>query len=127
ALVLAHAGRQNLTRVTTMSMSNAGVSWNFAGFDVIDVSAGRVMKTSIPSLPPEKTAQTFFRGFAPTMTGSFAPPPPAPLDLTALANPGSAMRGAAATEDALTALPRLDDPRATSPETVDCASCHLAT
>ena len=126
ALVLRYAGKENLTRVTTFSSSNADFTWTFAGFDLD--SAGAKTPMLIASAPAGTTTQSFFRGFGSSIEGQFSPATIGPDDLTPLANAASAAQLSATARDAAWAsLVRIDNPTRNSPNTIDCASCHLAT
>ena len=126
ALLLRYAGETNLVRATTMSSGNAGFNWTFRGFDV--AAAGDLTPMQIPALPAGTTEELFFHGFGADITGQFTPVPTGSDNLTLLTNKQSA--GAASASDraaALHAVAQVDNPRLNSPNTVDCAECHLAT
>lgn len=126
-LLLHYAGATNLMRVTTMSSGNAGFNWTFRGFDAA-APAGDLTPMQIPALPAGTTQELFFHGFGPDIAGQFTPVPSGSDNLTLLTNKQSA--GAASASDraaALHAVARVDNPRLNSPNTVDCAECHLAT
>jgi len=83
---------------------------------------------AIPSLPPATTQQTFFRGFAQTIEGQFNPATTSTDNLVPLANAMTAPQLAAPVRAAaFTGLVHVDHPGKNSPNTIDCASCHLAT
>ena len=128
-LILRHAGQQNLTRVTKLSASNAGFAWLFSGFDVgSTTSPPTVTPMAIATLTPPANSQSFFRGFGSEVHGNFTPTTTSADDLTSLANVQSAMQLApAARAAAFAALVRIENPAFNSPDTIDCASCHLAT
>jgi hypothetical protein len=128
-LVLRYAGASNLTRVTKLSMENGGFQWRFAGFDVTDVATSTVASMHIPTLPAgSDLEQIFFRGFTAEMQGTFTAHTSSKDDLALLANLDSANAATAdARKAAFGALLRVENPTKNSPDTIDCASCHLAT
>ena len=85
-LILAHAGAQNLTRVTELSATNTGFTWSFSGFDVSDAIAASFTPMVIPCLAGTTTAQSFFRGFTQDVEGQFSPETTSTDDLVPLAN-----------------------------------------
>lgn len=128
-LVLHLAGAQNLRRITQLTASGLGTAWNFSG---VDVANGTTSRVKIPTLPPGTTTVTFFAGFSPgTLTGqpAFTPATDAPaldnlqllgdVHRASLASPADRQR-------AFDASLRIEDPSLHSPDTIDCASCHLA-
>lgn len=127
-LVLAYAGEQNLTRVTELSATNTGFDWTFSGFDVSDAASATFTPMMIPTLSGA-TSQTFFRGFGSvTPAGEFMPPTSGSDDLVPLADGSAAMQlTPTARQAAFDGLVRVDNPGDNSPNTTDCASCHLAT
>jgi hypothetical protein len=126
-LVLAYAGEQNLTRVTELSATNTGFDWTFTGFDVSDAAGASFTPMMIPTLS-DATSQLFFRGFNTTTEGEFMPPTSGSDDLQPLANGSAAMQlTPSARQAAFDGLVRVDNPTDNSPNTTDCASCHLAT
>lgn len=122
--VLAHAGSENLIRVTRMSESN-GPFWDFSGFDIAD---GKAVPMAIPTLPPEAQKQTFVRGFSAELMGSAEPPSGSEDDFMVLMNPTEAQAlSEAERERKWSALLRVESASAHSPNTVDCVTCHVAT
>jgi hypothetical protein len=127
-LILQYAGADKLTRVTKMSASQPGFAWEFSGFDVLDARAKTITAMKVPTLPGAATEQTFFRGFAVEMEGTFTPSTAGSDDFTPLADVQRASQlDAAARATAFGALVRSENPSRHSPDTIDCASCHLAT
>jgi hypothetical protein len=127
-LIVKYAGQQNLIRVTRFSSSNAGFNWAFDGFDVSSASPPTVTPMNIATLTPSKNSQLFFRGFGSEVTGKFTPATTSADDLTPLANVETALQlTPAARSAAFAALVRIENPTLHSPDTIDCASCHLAT
>jgi hypothetical protein len=128
-LVLQLAGASNLSRITQVTSSGLGTAWNFSG---VDVANGTPTRMAIPTVPPGTTTVAFFAGFSPgTLTGEPAFTPAteaAPIDdLQLLGDVHRAARASAADRQrAYDASLRIEDPRLHSPNTIDCASCHLA-
>jgi hypothetical protein len=128
ALVLQYAGASNLTRVTEMSATQPGFAWHFQGFDVTATNPPAFTPIAIPTLSTLDTSQSFFRGFGAQMQGQYSPESQGPDDFAVLASVDTA----AATDGgvraaAWDALLRTENPSRNSPDTVDCAGCHLAT
>jgi hypothetical protein len=124
ALILQYAGQDNLTRVTEMSSNNAGFNWAFQGFDVSNAAAAAIKPMVIPTLASSATQQTFFRGFANAyIQGQFLPATTSADNITVLADHAAS---AASVQPALAAIVKIDNPTKHSPDTIDCASCHLA-
>lgn len=124
-LVLAHAGAQNLTRITRLS-ARGGPFWDFSGFDVKD---GAVVSFPIPTLEGE-VAQRFERNFGSIETEQpkVVPASGSADDFTRLLTVSTA-QGLSAGErtNLLTSLLRVENPGHHSPDTIDCVTCHLAT
>ncbi len=131
SLVLEYAGASNLTRVTELSAFNANFSWTFSGFDVQDATAATTTPMIIPTLPSSATSQTFFRGFVEglqSVDGQFEPSTTSADGFVPLASEGTASSlTVAQRQAAFDGLTRVDSPAKNSPDTIDCASCHLAT
>lgn len=123
--ILAHAGEKNLIRVTRMTESN-GPFWNFSGFDIAN---GKTVPMHIPTLPKgEDTQQLFARDFGEPPVPSATPPSGSDDDFMKLAAPVGAQALSSDEQAALFArLLRVENPSHHSPNTVDCASCHIAT
>jgi hypothetical protein len=128
-LVLHLAGAQNLTRITQVTASGLGTAWNFSGVDVANGAASRM---KIPTVPAGTTTVAFFAGFSSgQLTGqpAFTPATEAAAidDLQLLGDVHRAARASAADRQrAYDASLRIEDPALHSPNTIDCASCHLA-
>jgi hypothetical protein len=126
-LILHYAGQQNLTRATTMSSTNSGFQWTFAGFDISNAAMAAMTKMVIPTLPMSATQQLFFRGFGnKVIEGQFMPTTSSADDLTIFASAQKSGAARPAVESAFAALIKIEDPSKHSPDTIDCASCHLA-
>ncbi len=131
ALILDYAGASNLTRVTELSATRPDLIWAFQGFDVSDANAATITPMMIPTLAGA-TMQQFERdgitNVAPDPDGDFTPATTSADNLEPLAdvNTASALTDAQR-QTAFTGLVHVDNPHDNSPNTIDCASCHLAT
>ncbi len=124
-VLLDNAGEQNLSRVTFMALGGFGDVWTFGGFDV---DGGALVPMPIAGI--SQRDQTFVNldheGVS-FVDASIAPASTSADDLSLLLDPEAA---AAATSDAVglayAAALRIESPDHHTPETVDCASCHVA-
>lgn len=125
ALVLQYAGKQNLTRFTVLKPGNLATRWDFSGFDVRGNGTERMV---IPTLPDHGTSDSFFAGFAQDLAGGFNPETTSRTDDMQLL--GNLEKARAASHDkqqaAFDAALRILNPNKHSPDTIDCASCHIA-
>jgi hypothetical protein len=129
AIVLKYAGMSRLERFTVLQATNLDADWNFSGFDV--THAGGVAKTTpmiVPTLPANTTSVIFFGGFSQSdLFGSFTPATKSADDMHLLANQTDATAATpAARQAAYDAALRIENPNLHSPNTIDCASCHMA-
>jgi len=125
ALIQKYASASNLVRITELSMSNGGFDWSFSGFDLAGMTLTPI---AIPTLGASTTKQTFFRGFGQQLQGSFSPATTSSDNLVPLANVDTAQTLTAdARAAAFAGLVHIENPTRASPNTIDCASCHLAT
>jgi hypothetical protein len=121
--VLAHCGAQNLVRVAFMSVATQGANWRFGAFDVVN---GALVAATIPRLT-EATAQGVQEfGSAAFRNGQLLPTV-AGDDLDVLLSE-SQMRltDTRTLNRALTSALQIEHPDRSSPKTIDCASCHVA-
>jgi hypothetical protein len=120
ALVAAHAGPGNLVRFTRFQSN--GPAWFFSGFDI---AKGAHTPMVIPTLPSNTTSESF-SNFSSTLEGLFSPTTTASDNMQLLANTTNA---AAATPEArkaaFDAALRIENPGFHTPNTIDCASCHM--
>jgi hypothetical protein len=125
ALILQYAGQRNLTRFTVFSPGNLATQWNFSGFDV---TQGRTNAMAVPELVATSNAVSFFAGFsARELTGKFAPATKSADNMQLLGNKQEAQNATApARQAAFDAALRIENPDHHSPDTIDCASCHVA-
>lgn len=125
SLLLAHAGRAALTRVTFMGLEQLGQRWRFGGFDV--VAAELRPLTIATANAPEQTFSNRDLDGVTFAASSMSPPSASPDDVRLLFEPASlAAAGDAERRAAYRRALRLENPRLHSPETVDCATCHVA-
>jgi hypothetical protein len=122
-IILAHAGQKNLVRFTKFSPGNLRTRWDFGGFDVAN---GRSKAMVIPTLPGQATGVFFFSGFTSDLAGGFDPQTTAHDDMQLLGNLEKARAAPkAAQQEAFDAALRIENPDKHSPDTIDCASCHV--
>ena len=124
-LVLAHAGEQNLTRMTFfLRAPPKQEEWFFGGFS----REGETM-TPLTIVGVGKGNQRVDRPI--TTEGyeySFTPAPKKPEDLQLLLVTATAKTAAAADlQQALGAVARIENPAKHGPDQLDCAGCHVAT
>ncbi len=129
ALILQFAGAQRLTRVTRFS-NHEPEFWVFDGSDLS--ATGDSTHMIIPTLPDAANTQTFALGANPAesggdMNGQFLPETTASADLAPLAGSNTAQLTGQARQAAFNALVQIENPTLFSANTIDCASCHLAT
>jgi hypothetical protein len=124
ALLLKHAGTKNLVQFTKFTPGNLNTRWDFAGFTVKD---GHFTPMDIPTLAPHTTDVSFFAGFGIEFEGGFIPETTAADDMQLLGNVAKAQQATpAAQHAAVDAALRILNPNKHSPETIDCASCHVS-
>ncbi len=123
-LVLAHAGESNFFRFTRVQVGNANRTWIFSGFDV---ASGKTTDMKIPNVSTDATSVTFFQGFADDLEGQFNPTTTSKDDMQLLGNVMEAQDVTKSLQQAAfdSAL-RIENPDRHSPNTIDCASCHMA-
>ena len=124
-ILLAHAGTKNLIRFTHFQSSNLQTTWGFSGFDVSP--AGKATMMVIPTLPSSGTSVSFFAGFAAPIAGGFTPGTKSADNVALLVNITNAKAATKANaQKAFDATLRIENPNFHSPNTIDCASCHIA-
>ena len=122
AIVLRHAGKANLSRVTFMTReaSRQG-QWKFGGFDI---AGARHTKMKIASLgnATEQVFSSFMR------SGSATPAVASPDDMSLFFRAFDAQSAPPEkVAKAYTAALRILNPTMHTPDTVDCVSCHTST
>jgi len=122
-MVLEACGLATLSRVAFMSVDDAGRQWRFGAFNVV---GGALVDDLIPRLPMLKVQ--VFQEFGSETFRNGALIPAAPNDTLDTLLSESAMRLAdrRTLDKALTSALRVEHPERSSPKTVDCASCHVA-
>jgi hypothetical protein len=124
ALVLKHAGTKNLVRFTDFTPGGLATKWTFEGFDVEN---GKSTNMVIPTLPSKSTSVVFFAGFSqPDLAGNFTPATEAKDNMQLLASLEESKKSPADAKNAFDAALRIQNPNMHSPDTIDCASCHVA-
>ena len=122
-IILKYASPANLIRFTHFQSSNLQTVWGFSGFDVNGSTATPMV---IPNLPSHATTVSFFQGFASPMNGSFSAESSAKDSVSLLVNADKAKAATKAQQQATyDAALRIENPGFHSPNTIDCASCHV--
>ncbi|MFO0665430.1 MAG: hypothetical protein U0174_15855 [Polyangiaceae bacterium] len=122
-LLLEFAGRGNLSRVTflTREPPREG-TWTMGGFDIRN---GDMTRMKVATLGQVETQTLRNSGFA-SFGFDIAPPPVATDDIKLLLNSVAAVQAPRATaQKAQLAALRIENPLRHTPDTIDCASCHL--
>jgi hypothetical protein len=123
-IVLEHAGASKLVRFTHFAGHNLATSWDFVGFDVKNNATTPMV---IPTLAAKTTSVNFFAGFSAPIAGGFNPETTSKDDVAVLVNITNATAATpAARQAAYDAAIRIQSPDFNSPNTIDCASCHVA-
>ena len=137
AILTKYAGQANLVRFTDFEVAiifapdaPAAVGANSLvwGFDSFDVAPGAGAATGrpIPTLSDARTTMSFQAGTNP-LAATFSPMTTSADNLVLMVNYTEAMQAARpAQQAAFDAALRIEDPHASSPDTIDCASCHMA-
>jgi hypothetical protein len=118
-------GEQNLTRVTVMTLGDFGNVWTFEGFDV----TGDALKPfAIPTIPQTSQKVTNTDSTGKAFVSGKLEPPKEPTDDVSFWLESEAVMGAtpAAQAQAFATLVRIENPTMQNPDTIDCASCHVA-
>jgi hypothetical protein len=122
--ILKYAGSSNLMRFTEFQNGNLDTTWTFEGFDI---AKGKPTPMVIPTLPSKGTSEEFFVGFGAGFNGGFTPSTNATDDMQVLGNTAAAGKASEAdAQSAFDATLRIQNPGFHSPNTIDCASCHMA-
>lgn len=123
ALILGECGAKTLTRIAFMSVDEDSRAWQFGAFNVVD---GALVDDTIPRLPMLKVQAFQELGSETFRNGSLVPAAPNdPLD-TLLSERSMRLADRRTLDKALTSALRIEHPARSSPKTVDCASCHVA-
>lgn len=134
ALILQYAGVQNLIHTAQLSstLNELGSSWTMSAFDVANAGT-TVTAFAIPTLVQDAGAvalQTVSSRVA--NPGSFSgadfePATTSADNLTPLDDGMPTALGTSQVQAAFDSLVRIENPRDDSPNTIDCASCHVVT
>lgn len=126
-VLLKYAGSGNLSRVTAMLLRRGGLMWTFVGFEVI----GNQLKVlAIPRLQG-KQAQGFINLASPPdrfENGGIGPFPTGPdiINTLVLGSDLLTDKDENIIRNEARAAFRIENPKVFNPETMDCASCHVA-
>ena len=132
AILLKYAGAANLMRFTTLQLEfpnlgdlvgGDGEVWELEAFDV---AGGVATRKQIPTLDAGRTTMSFQAAAAP-LSATFSPLTTSTDNSDLLVNYMQATQATpAARQLAFDAALRIENPRDNSPNTIDCASCHMA-
>jgi hypothetical protein len=128
-LILQYAGEENLTRVAKLGIVPGLMSWTLEATDVEDAATAATSPVVIPTLPGDAgvTLQGVGTESLAPFRALFLPATTSTDNLTPLDDGDAGGLGEAAREAAFDSLVRIENPAYDSPNTIDCASCHLAT
>jgi hypothetical protein len=117
------AGAGTLTRLTRIYSSID--FWDFNG---IDIAKNASTPMVIPTLPDASKTGSFVAPLATeTLMGTFTPVTTSKDNMSLLANfAGAKQATAAAVQSAFDSALRIENPNYHSPNTIDCASCHVS-
>jgi len=119
--VLHITGDKRLTRVTFMTLPVAEHQWTFGGFDVVNGAAVPLKPTGVDAMVQVvRGSATNEKNISARVEPGVGPDDPSPI-LSATVSSVTPQMASAALDAAL----RLQNPRMTTPESRDCASCHL--
>lgn len=127
-----YAGVANLVRFTTLQVEftelpdlvgGDGEVWALEAFDV---AGGAATRRQIPTLPDGQTTMSFQAAAAP-LSATFSPMTSSTDNIGLLVNYAEATQATpSARQLAFDAALRIENPADNSPDTIDCASCHMA-
>jgi len=125
AIILKYCGQKNLIRFTRFQSSNLQTVWGFSGFD-LDANL-KATPMEIPGLPSHATSGSFFAGFGAPISGGFTPETTLADNVALLVNVTNAKKATKAKQQAaFDAALRIENPGVHSPNTIDCAQCHVS-
>jgi hypothetical protein len=116
-------GLATLTRVAFMAVDRSGAQWRFGAFDVV---GGALVDDLIPRLPTLKVQVVQEFGSASFRNGALVPGAPNDALDTLLRETDMRFADPRTLDRALTSALRIEHPERSSPKTIDCASCHVA-
>lgn len=123
AMLLEACGFATLTRVAFMSVDEQGRQWRFGAFNVV---GGALVDDLIPRLPTLKVQAFQEFGTESFRNGSLIPAAPNDELDTLLSESSMRLLDPRTLNKALTSALRIEHPERSSPKTIDCASCHVA-
>lgn len=124
ALVLKVAGETTLSRVAFMALVNVNNRWTFGAFNRMGAS---LVADEIPRTRGQKVQGVIEQGFGQTTRAGELVPSIAGDDLpTLLASIELASADEGTLNRALVSALQIEHPERSSPRTIDCASCHVA-
>lgn len=122
-VVLATCGAGTLSRVAVMTVDAAGRTWQFAAFNVVE---GRLEDDTIPRLPLLKVQAFQEFGSESFRNGALVPGAPNDRLDTLLSERDMRLADPTTLRRAMSSALLVENPHRSSPKTVDCASCHVA-
>jgi len=123
AMLLEVCGFATLSRVAFMSVDEQGRQWRFGAFNVV---GGALVDDLIPRLPTLKAQAVQEFGTESFRNGALIPGAPNDTLDTLLSEASMRLLDRRTLDKALTSALRIEHPERSSPKTIDCASCHVA-
>ena len=123
AMLLEACGVATLSRVAFMSVDEQGRQWRFGAFNVV---GGALVDDLIPRMPTLKVQAFQEFGTESFRNGSLIPAAPNDELDTLLSESSMRLLDPRTLNKALTSALRIEHPERSSPKTIDCASCHVA-
>ena len=123
AMISAHCTSQTLVRIAFMHVAATGSAWRFGAFDVV---AGQLVAAKIPRTPDltvqgvQEFGSTEFRSgqLVPAASGDQLP--------VLLSESSMRLTDEKTLQKALKSALTIENPERSTPQTIDCASCHVA-
>lgn len=122
-LVLDVCGSATLSRVAFMSVDAQSTLWQFGAFNVV---GGALVDDLIPRMPMLKVQAFQEFGSESFRNGALVPAAPNDQLDTLLRETDMRFADRRTLDKALTSALRIEHPERSSPKTIDCASCHVA-
>jgi hypothetical protein len=123
ALLVEACSPQTLTRVAFMSVDQQGSTWRFGAFNVV---SGALVEDLIPRMPMLKVQAFQEAGSSTFRNGSLIPAAANDSLSVLLSEREMRLTDERSLNKALTSALRIEHPERSSPKTIDCASCHVA-
>lgn len=124
ALLLRFCGTQTLTRLAFMSVNRAGDAWTFGAFEL---ERGALRADPIPRLPNQMVQGVQQTGSAAAPAGGLIPAPSNDTLDTLLSKRDIILADPRTLQRAVAQALLIEHPERSSPKTIDCGSCHVAT